>query len=173
MGTFVYSTQLEESTCDHRLWISASEESTRDFQGAAGIPTLPQAMAARVSQGREQGAPPPLTPSQWNIKSEQRTWARNDPGATCLLWIAILDPQLYSRISWLGHSRGHFEDHPSCSSHPESRNSLDGAEFVPFSRRTHPETFVFLVATSPLPQRVFQKGIYQHGKSKSIVRNLK
>lgn len=26
VGTFVYSTQLEESTCDHRLWISASEE---------------------------------------------------------------------------------------------------------------------------------------------------
>ena len=64
VGTFVYSTQLEKSTCDHRLWISASEESTRDFQGATGIPTLPQATAAGVSQGREQGGPLPLTPSQ-------------------------------------------------------------------------------------------------------------
>lgn len=48
MGAFVYPTQLEESTWDHSLWISADEEGTRDFQVASGTPTLPQAIAAQI-----------------------------------------------------------------------------------------------------------------------------
>ena len=48
MGAFVYPTQLEESTWDHSLWISADEEGTRDFQVASGTPTLPQAVTAQI-----------------------------------------------------------------------------------------------------------------------------
>ena len=144
MGAFVYSTQLEESTWAHRLWISADEESTRYFQVAAGTPILPQAIPAQISHGREQGALLPLTPSQCSIGSERGTWARKDPGAKRLLWIGILDLLVYFWISWFGHSSNHFEDHPSCSSHSDNKNSLDGAVFVPYSTR-HPETFIFLL----------------------------
>ena len=77
MGAFVYLTQLEEPTWDHRLWISADEESTGDFQEAAGTPILPQAIAAQILQGRGQGSLLPLTPSQCSIGSEQGTWARS------------------------------------------------------------------------------------------------
>ena len=144
MGAFVYLTQLEEPTWDHRLWISADEESTGDFQEAAGTPILPQAIAAQILQGRGQGALLPLTPSQCSIGSEQGTWARKDLGVKRLLWTAILDLLVYFWISWFGHSSNHFGDHPSCSSHPENKNSLDGADFVPYSTR-RPETFIFLL----------------------------
>ena len=79
MGAFVYPTQLEESTWNHRLWISADEESTGDFQEAAGTPILPHATAVQILQGRGQGALLPLTPSQCSIGSEQGTWARIEP----------------------------------------------------------------------------------------------
>lgn len=54
------------------------------------------------------------------------------------------------------------------SSHPESRNFLDGAEFVPYSRKVHPEIFFFLLLIcSPLFSFLFSKEFTKNGKSKT------
>lgn len=140
VGVFEYSTQLEESTMGPQA-MDLIDEKALGFPSSCRYPHT--ASSHSCTNIAWQGAVSPaainsITVQYWggtrNLGQERPRCKRHSGQEFWTFWYISGYPDLDILVIIL-------EDHPSCSSHSENKNSLDGAVFVPYSTR-HPETFI-------------------------------